>query len=32
MNEVYSALLRWEVQGELPPGQSGLIRFQARVR
>jgi uncharacterized repeat protein (TIGR01451 family) len=32
MNESYSALLRWEVKGELAPGQSGLIRFQARVR
>jgi uncharacterized repeat protein (TIGR01451 family) len=32
MNEVYSALLRWDVQGELMPGQSGTIKFQARVR
>jgi uncharacterized repeat protein (TIGR01451 family) len=32
VNESYSALLRWEVKGELAPGQSGLIRFQARVR
>lgn len=32
VNEVFSALLRWEVKGELLPGQSGLIRFQARVR
>ena len=31
-NEAASALLRWEVKGELLPGQSGLIRFQARVR
>jgi uncharacterized repeat protein (TIGR01451 family) len=31
-NEVYSALLRWEIKGDLAPGQSGLIRFQARVR
>jgi uncharacterized repeat protein (TIGR01451 family) len=31
-NEVYSVVLRWEVKGELLPGQSGLIRFQARVR
>ena len=31
-NEVYSAVLRWELKGELMPGQSGLIRFQARVR
>jgi len=32
MNEVYSALLRWEVQGDLMPGQHGTIKFQARVR
>jgi uncharacterized repeat protein (TIGR01451 family) len=32
VNEVYSALLRWEIKGELAPGQGGLIRFQARVR
>jgi uncharacterized repeat protein (TIGR01451 family) len=31
-NEAYSAVLRWDVKGELLPGQSGLIRFQARVR
>ena len=31
-NEAHSALLRWEVKGELAPGQSGLIKFQARVR
>ncbi len=32
MNEVYSALLRWEVKGELMPGQSGMVKFQARVK
>jgi uncharacterized repeat protein (TIGR01451 family) len=32
MNEAYSALLRWDVQGDLMPGQSGTIKFQARVR
>jgi uncharacterized repeat protein (TIGR01451 family) len=32
VNEVYSAVLRWEVKGELAPGQGGLIQFQARVR
>jgi uncharacterized repeat protein (TIGR01451 family) len=32
MNEVFSALLRWELQGDLLPGQSGTIKFQARVR
>ena len=31
-NEVYSAVLRWEVKGELRAGQSGMIQFQARVR
>jgi len=31
-NEVYSALLTWDVQGDLMPGQSGTIKFQARVR
>ncbi len=31
-NEAHSATLRWEVKGELAPGQSGLVRFQARVR
>jgi uncharacterized repeat protein (TIGR01451 family) len=31
-NEAYSATLRWEVKGDLMPGQGGLIRFQARVR
>src|SRR5262249_40284296 len=29
-NEVGSLILRWEVSGPLPPGQSGLVRFQAR--
>jgi uncharacterized repeat protein (TIGR01451 family) len=31
-NEVDSLLLRWEVTGELLPGQSGIVSFQARVR
>jgi hypothetical protein len=31
-NEVWSAILRWEVKGDLMPGQSGTVRFQARVR
>jgi len=31
-NEAGSLLLRWEVSGELPPGESGLLRFKARVR
>jgi uncharacterized repeat protein (TIGR01451 family) len=32
VNEVGSAILRWEIQGSLPPGQSGVVRFQARIR
>ncbi|MFO0809883.1 MAG: hypothetical protein U0746_14780 [Gemmataceae bacterium] len=32
MNESYSALLRWEVKGDLMPGQSGMVKFQAKVR
>jgi uncharacterized repeat protein (TIGR01451 family) len=32
MNEASSALLRWEITGRLLPGQSGRLRFQARVR
>ena len=31
-NEAGSLILRWEVGGTLPPGQSGEIMFQARVR
>jgi uncharacterized repeat protein (TIGR01451 family) len=31
-NEVWSAILRWEVKGDLMPGQSGTVQFQARVR
>jgi uncharacterized repeat protein (TIGR01451 family) len=31
-NEAGSAALRWQVAAELPPGQSGLIQFQVRVR
>ena len=31
-NEVGSLILRWEVGGTLQPGQSGVVRFQARVR
>ena len=32
VNEAGSMILRWEVTGELMPGQHGYIRFQARVR
>jgi uncharacterized repeat protein (TIGR01451 family) len=31
-NSAGSLILRWEIQGELPPGQSGVITFQAKVR
>jgi uncharacterized repeat protein (TIGR01451 family) len=31
-NQCGSLVLRWQVGGSLPPGQSGMIRFQARVR
>jgi uncharacterized repeat protein (TIGR01451 family) len=31
-NEVGSVVLRWEISGRLMPGQSGRIRFKARVR
>jgi uncharacterized repeat protein (TIGR01451 family) len=32
MNEAGSLILRWEITGTLQPGQSGALRFQARVR
>jgi uncharacterized repeat protein (TIGR01451 family) len=31
-NEAGSAILRWAVTGALPPGQSGVVTFQARIR
>jgi uncharacterized repeat protein (TIGR01451 family) len=31
-NAAGSVILRWEVRGRLLPGQSGVVRFQARVR
>lgn len=31
-NEAGSQLLRWEISGTLLPGQSGRVRFQAKVR
>jgi uncharacterized repeat protein (TIGR01451 family) len=31
-NEACSLKLRWEISGTLPPGESGLISFQVRVR
>ena len=31
-NDVSSLLLRWEIQGVLPPGESGTVRFDVIVR
>jgi uncharacterized repeat protein (TIGR01451 family) len=31
-NEVGSTILRWEIIGTLQPGQSGVVRFKARIR
>jgi uncharacterized repeat protein (TIGR01451 family) len=31
-NEAGSLLLRWQINMPLPPGQTGTVRFQARVR
>ncbi|HYT88881.1 MAG TPA: DUF11 domain-containing protein [Gemmataceae bacterium] len=31
-NEAGSLTLRWEINGALPPGQTGIVSFQARVR
>jgi uncharacterized repeat protein (TIGR01451 family) len=31
-NEAGSVVLRWEISGRLLPGQSGVVRFQAKVR
>jgi uncharacterized repeat protein (TIGR01451 family) len=31
-NEAGSLILRWAVTGALPPGQSGIVTFQARIR
>ncbi len=31
-NEAGSLVLRWAIGGTLPPGQSGTLQFQARVR
>jgi uncharacterized repeat protein (TIGR01451 family) len=32
LNEAGSLILHWEITGRLMPGQSGVVRFQARVR
>lgn len=31
-NEAGSLILRWEIGGKLQPGQSGVVKFQARIR
>jgi uncharacterized repeat protein (TIGR01451 family) len=31
-NEAGSMVLRWQISGRLLPGQTGVVRFQARVR
>jgi uncharacterized repeat protein (TIGR01451 family) len=31
-NEAGSVILRWEVSGKLPAGESGVVAFQTRVR
>jgi uncharacterized repeat protein (TIGR01451 family) len=31
-NEASSAILRWEIGGTLQPGETGKLRFKARVR
>jgi uncharacterized repeat protein (TIGR01451 family) len=31
-NEAGSSILRWEITGTLQPGQSGVVRFKARIR
>jgi uncharacterized repeat protein (TIGR01451 family) len=31
-NEAGSSVLRWEITGELQPGQTGVVAFRARIR
>ena len=31
-NSAGSMILRWEIVGDIPPGQSGIVQFQAKVR
>jgi uncharacterized repeat protein (TIGR01451 family) len=31
-NEAGSLILRWEINEELPPGESGIVRFQVKIR
>jgi uncharacterized repeat protein (TIGR01451 family) len=31
-NEAGSLILRWQIQGDLPPGEGGTVTFQVRVR
>ncbi len=32
LNEVGSQILRWQINEDLPPGQSGIVRFQVKVK
>jgi uncharacterized repeat protein (TIGR01451 family) len=32
LNEAGSVILRWETTSPLPPGQTGTVTFQARIR
>lgn len=32
LNDAGSSILRWEITGKLLPGESGIVRFQAKVR
>lgn len=32
MSDAGSAILRWNIVGEIPPGQSGMVQFQAKLR
>ena len=31
-NEAGSVVLRWEISGKIPPGEKGIVSFQARIR
>ena len=31
-NEAGSLILRWEISGKIPPGEKGIVAFQAKIR
>ena len=31
-NEAGSAVLRWALDGKLPPGETGIISFKAKIK